>query len=83
MVNSLFGGQQTGNMPPPQITMSFGTLNNPMNLLNGLGVRIPQPQPQPQPQPPQPTQTSPQTSSQVPTEVPSTSSSAPRRISYS
>ena len=81
MVNSLFGGQQTGNMPPPQITMSFGTLNNPMNLLNGLGVRIPQPQPQPQP--PQPTQTSPQTSSQVPTEVPSTSSSAPRRISYS
>lgn len=83
MVNSLFGGQQTGNMPPPQITMSFGTLNNPINLLNGLGVRIPQPQPQPQPQPPQPTQTSPQTSSQVPTEVPSTSSSAPRRISYS
>lgn len=74
MVNSLFGGQQ----PPPQITMSFGTLNNPMNLLNGLGVRIPQPQPQP----PQPAQNSPQTSSQVPTAVSSTSSSAPRRISY-
>ncbi len=79
MVNSLFGGQQSGNIPPPQITMSFGTLNNPMNLLNGLGVRIPQPQPQP----PQPTQTSPQTSSQVPAELPSTSSSAPQRISYS
>lgn len=60
MVNSLFGGQQTGSNPPPQITMSFGTMNNPMgqvnpmNLLSGLGLRIPNQPPQPQPQPPQP-----------------------------
>ena len=52
MVGSLFGGPQTG-VNAPQITMSFGSSNNPLGGLLGslgsLGVRIPTP-PQPEQQ---------------------------------
>lgn len=45
MMGSLFGGAQNGGNPS-QITMSFGTGNNPLGgLLGSLGVRIPPPPP--------------------------------------
>lgn len=54
MMNSMFGGQVSGQQPgnntqpPPQITMAFGNMNSPLNnqlggLLGSLGIRIPQP----------------------------------------
>lgn len=74
MVGSLFGGAQNGSNPP-QITMSFGTGNNPLGgLLGSLGVRIPPP--------PQSEQQPAQQISQPPQSNQNSSASSASRISY-
>lgn len=83
MMGSIFGGQQPGG--PPQITMSFGTGNNPLggllSSLGGLGVRIPPPPEQANNQPPPAQSVQPQSQPQSQPQ-PQPQSQNQSRISY-